>query len=457
MISGTIKLDRSAVPIEVVNRWQSFGCRCWTVLTRPWCVFAVSATSAVYLVALLLSTQRHFTSSDFSIYYVWGLAMRKGLDVYTTDLSSVAAGVGLDMGHWTKAARYPPTFILCFEPLSLLSPTGAWWTWATLNVTLLAVGLLLLLSDGFDIASGLVLGALAILYAPLTNHFHYAQAQILILTLLILAIHSIRRGREVVAGFSLALAGLLKVYPLLLVGYLLVRRRWGVLLYMGLTFGIGLGLTCAFVGLSRGLSRTVLSSIFMDRFSLGGVSVTGMISLVFWHFFSRSDSLVELARRATVLTSSLGVVVLTMWATSNYHVEVDENDPAFALWVVVMVLLVPTAWFHYLVLLLLPFGLLAEAANRGRASWRAIWFGVASYALAETLGLDNILGLWRKPQSWAACISALASLSLILAYLSSYFLLSDEGTRLHKLQGNPAKKREVTTARLQSGSYNRIR
>src|SRR6266849_10152171 len=138
--------------IEVVNRRQSFSRRCWTMLTRPWSVLALSVTSAVYIAALLLSTQRHFRSSDFAIYYVWALGMRKGLDVYTTDLSSLAASVGLDMGHWTKA-NYPPTFILCFEPLSLLSPREAWWTWATLNIALLSVGLSLLLIDGFDFAS----------------------------------------------------------------------------------------------------------------------------------------------------------------------------------------------------------------------------------------------------------------------------------------------------------------
>lgn len=440
MTSGLLKFDRSDMTIEVVNRWQSFSPRCWTMLTRPRSVLALSVTSAVYIAALLLSTQRHFRSSDFAIYYVWALGMRKGLDVYTTDLSSLAAGVGLDMGHWTKA-NYPPTFILCFEPLSLLSPREAWWTWATLNIALLSVGLSLLLSDGFDFASGLVLGTLAILYAPLLDHFHYGQAQILILMLLILALHSIRRGREVVAGVSLALAGLLKVYPLLLVGYLLVRRKWGVLLYMGVTFGIGLGLTCAFVGLSRTVEfLREIGPLTQQIGPPANVSVVGMISNVFWRFFSRSDPLADLARRAVVIASSLGVVILTIWATSNYHGEDGETDPAYALWVVAMVLLTPTAFIHYMVLLLLPFGLLAEAANRGRASLRAIWFGLASYALAETLRVDNILGLWQRPRSFAACIWVLASLSVILVYLSSYFLLSDEGIRLHKAIRRPGKE-----------------
>ena len=429
--------------IEVVTRRQSFSRRCWTMLTRPWSVFALSAISVVYLAALLLSTQRHFNGADFANYYVYALGMRKGLNVYTTDLSSLAASIGLDMGYWSWGT-YPPTFILCFEPLSLLSPRAAWWVWAALNVALLSVGLWLLLNDGFDLASGLVLGALAILYAPLTIHFHFAQAQILILTLLILAVHSIRRGREVAAGSSLALAILLKVYPLLLVGYLVVRRRWSVLLYTGLTFGIGLGVTCAFVGVDRTVAFPHAISTLTQQVGLpNNVSVASMISRAFWHFFSRSNSLADHARRAAVLASSLGVLILTMWATFNFHGEVDENDPAFALWVVAMVLLSPTAWVHYLVLLLLPFGLLAEAANRGRASWCAIWFGIASYALAEALMVGEFRSLWRIPESLAACISALAPLCLILAYLSSYFLLSDEGIRLDKVIRQPGKEEGV--------------
>jgi hypothetical protein len=85
-------------------------------------------------------------------------------------------------------------------------------------------------------------------------------------------------------------------------------------------------------------------------------------------------------------------------------------------------LITPTAWFHYEVLLLLPFALLATAANRAEASFRATWLGLLGF------GLTNISERLSNHMSGVVAYYLMTTMAVwvSLAYLSSYFLLTDE-------------------------------
>ena len=65
-----------------------------------------------------------------------------------------------------------------------------------------------------------------LLYSPLSDHIAFAQVQILILLMLVLAMRWLAIGREVAAGLMLALAAMLKAFPLVLALYLIITRRW---------------------------------------------------------------------------------------------------------------------------------------------------------------------------------------------------------------------------------------
>jgi hypothetical protein len=46
----------------------------------------------------------------------------------------------------------------------------------------------------------------------------------------------------------------------------------------------------------------------------------------------------------------------------------------------------PTAWFHYLLLMLIPFAQMAGAAAQESIRMRALWMAAASYLLAGIIG-----------------------------------------------------------------------
>ena len=87
-------------------------------------------------------------------------------------------------------------------------------------------------------------------------------------------------------------------------------------------------------------------------------------------------TIVSFAARAAV---GIAVAVET-WAREN---EPDTDRRAYSLWIATMIMLSPTAWYHYVVLLLLPFIQLTAAAVAGRAGGMAATMCIVSYILAD--------------------------------------------------------------------------
>jgi hypothetical protein len=89
-------------------------------------------------------------------------------------------------------------------------------------------------------------------------------------------------------------------------------------------------------------------------------------------------------------------------------------------------MLSPTAWVHYLVLMLIPFAQMAIAADRGRANHRAIWMAVASFLLIS-LSTSGRTAFGPHPRGGLPIMIAECSFgSLMMAYLSAYWFASDD-------------------------------
>jgi hypothetical protein len=406
------------------ERVARLSLKVWTTLRRPRVVLGISALAAVYLIVLIVRVQRRSNQADFSQYYVYALAMRSGQNPYTVDLTSLAASQGLNI-VW-KHATYTPTFILCFEPLTLISPRAAYWTWTVISLACLGAALFLLLNQECDLPSALLLAAAAVLYEPLASHFHFAQVQLTILLLLTLVMRSLRRGHEAAAGLALAVASLLRLFPVIFVGYLLMRRKWQALFYMGLALAVGAAITWGFLGTTRAQGFFQMVDPLSRQLKVpANMSVAALVSRLFWRLAGPSHPSIELGRRMAVGLAEMVIMTLTILASAKRGWTADEDDAVFGLWVVTMVLLTPTTWGHYLVLLFLPFSLLAKAAASGAASARAIWLAVGSYLLTQASMVPADRLFWLLPQKLSTGLTEITALWLLLAYASLFCLVVD--------------------------------
>jgi hypothetical protein len=224
------------------------------------------------------------------------------------------------------------------------------------------------------------------------------------------------------------LAGLTRMFPFVLAGYLLIRRRWRVMLYAAAGSVMFGALTVALFGAANSFSflhLAVANSKPTWDIAFNASSVT-LVSRIFWHS-GHSGPVFEWLR-ITAVAISVGLVLgITTLATLKQPIAQDRDWRAFSLWIITSVMLFPSSKRYYLVMLLIPFAALASAAAHGRASRRAIAMAIVSYILIRYPGQQGrLLGLVFSHVVGLRGVLQSACFPLLAAYISIYWLVIDE-------------------------------
>lgn len=350
--------------------------------------FALLASlAAAYFVAIIVKLPIRANKWDFNHYYASALVMREGGDPYKTDLQPIGARLGLKIDQINRAT-YPPTFIWCFSPLTRLPLREAFFVWQAISLACLAAGLVLLMRGTVSGRAAKWLTLAVVLFAPVELHMAYSQSQFMVFLMLVLAILALEHSRDGEAGLILAAAALLRAYPLAMGGYLVVRQQWRALAWMVAGLVAGGAITVAAVGLHTCLDFRYAIALVTTRLfiqSQSNIALGSFISRFFWRL---SDYGLIASHESVRRAVSFGVcgalaiaVAMLTWTRNGGEHDVDRR--AYSLWVATMILISPTAWDHYLVLLLLPFIQITSAAVAGRVGRPAVLMCMASYLLAE--------------------------------------------------------------------------
>jgi Glycosyltransferase family 87 len=367
---------------------------------------------------------------DYSIYYSSALAMREGMNPYTTDLTPLAKAQGFELGKINHATD-PPTFVMCFVPITLLPPRAGFYVWTGINAFafLASIALLFRWTSGLSLDFALAIAGLAILFPPVIDHLIFGQNKMLLVLMFVLMLRWLQRGYDARAGFVLALATLLRAFPLLLILYLVIIKRWRALFYTALGLCIGGLLTLGLSGIGSTLSFLLAPSYLTEQWREalpGNIALGPTVSRMFWYFFGiHLGEGLNWIRRATCLLAELGLLGLTVRASLKSG-KGDPDGRTFCLWMLTAILISPTSWFYYLVLLTIPLVKFGAAAREGRASARAVWAGILCYAAAwlnfayvdlnsPTLALHPNTFIWRIGASPIG----------VLAYISLYWFAVD--------------------------------
>jgi Glycosyltransferase family 87 len=363
-----------------------------SALSKPWIAFVILGVAIIRLASLYYGLYRDFAPEDFSVYYASGFLLRHGVNPYMADLAATAHRLGLETGYISQATD-PPTFLLMFEPPTLMPVHESYWVWQAINLAAFVVALVLLFApkfSGLPRPLAITLTGLAMVYAPVGNNFAIAQNKILVLLLLVAMYRCMERRYDGWAGIFLAIAGLMRVFPLLLIFYLAFRSRWRVLGFvMGGLIAGGM-ITLGLLGIRNGIGfiNTGVSFLTQQRWysNSANIAIAAVVSRAFWYFGEASlGAGLEVARRIVIALADLGVVLALISATPAR----DEEDPDWRIlsfWIAASVALSPTAWFHYLVLMLIPIAQMAEAATHNAVSARCLGLVAASFILTGLIG-----------------------------------------------------------------------
>ena len=406
-------------------------------MRQPAILAVVWLCALLVLIGSLSKMTGQWHRRDFSNYYESAWALRHGIDPYSTNLTPVGTQLGLET-NWLVHASETPPFLICFEPLTRLRPRVAFWIWTAINFSALATAMYLLLAyrRALDGRTALLLAALMLMSAPVNLNFYWAQSQLIILALMVVAMRAMDRNRDGTAGLMIAIAALLRAYPLLLVGYFIFRRKWRAVIFA--TAGIAAGgfATVAILGLSQTLSF-VHGALWLTDYRVVGrvdnLSLGPFVSRMFWSLTGTAPgSSADWIRRSAIGAADIVVLGLTIRATLLDRNRDDPDWRIYSLWIATAIMLTPVGWHHYLVLLAIPFVQMVASAAERRSSSRAIWMAVGAYLLSA-ISLRAFSRFMVPPPTefqisfplLAHALEETSFLALLTGYIATYWFATD--------------------------------
>ena len=353
--------QRSALLVAAVFRNpRAFGTLAFAALTL-----------GVVLLTLGMYRNRHrYDAMAMVEFYDWSRELRAGGNPWLPSLDPAFKAIA-HMQHRGQC-NYPPAFLIAFAAFTFLPLQSAFWVWQALLVGSLFASVALVVYE-LEPPSGLAPYALAVgatlLFPEVYGSLYESEPTLLLLALIVAAFVFDRRGKPASAGFLLALAALFKLFPALVGGYFLVRRRW-VTLVWAIVFGLA-GLILTSSGSARDFLRFgVMHSNWLinDQWLRNTRSIAiypnlrALLDLLYGGSLPVSGIRLWLA--LTALADTL-VVAITAMISYRASITSDVDVPSIGLWLCAMILVSPIAWGHYLPFIIPMIIGLATCALRG--------------------------------------------------------------------------------------------
>ena len=352
----------------------SSGAPLWRRVARSplWDIMAV-AVAIVSLFRYAELMPRAARASDFSHYYLSCRALLEGRSPYATPLSPMANEYGLVLSPDSTTGTNPPVLQWLFAPFAMLNPRPAFWLWSLLQATALGVVLWLtrlVLAERLTTRAWRFLICGAVASVPMLIHFTEAQTQLLIGALLLAALALLRNGKPVAACLTAVAAGLLKLFPFVMLPWFIWRggRSWRQRVFLA-------GVSLAAIALGILISRPSLWQDFSQH---------GLPSVQYWsQNFVFNYCLAAFVSHCG-LSWNVGLAVGAVMLAGAYALCLrlrGDNEAQFCLLILAMLAGGTTSWSHYMVLTIFPVAVLVTHLAANVSPARVLVFTVALVAL----------------------------------------------------------------------------
>ena len=159
---------------------------------------------------------------DFKVHYLAPLAILKGFNPYLGG-----------KGYFTPDV-HPPFTILLFSPFTLFPYYFAEKLWTMLSIVFLIASVYIIFkvnNQKMSSGIGLLISALLfVFYFPVKFTLGMGQINFLILFLATLAIYFLNKNKNYLSGIFLGLSIMIKFFPLLFLPYLVILKKWKILI-----------------------------------------------------------------------------------------------------------------------------------------------------------------------------------------------------------------------------------
>lgn len=307
---------------------------------------------------------------DFVAYYNASLSFRYGSPVYENMIRFFKEGPLEYKGPLPYV--YPPWLILILSPLAYLSYGKAVLCWILINQLFFFGGLILLLktiSKKYSWQEWVTLVFVSMNFTPLFIDYLIGQSNIILFFFITLGLFFYNSKKDVYCGAALAIASMIKVIPLLLVGYFLWKRQYKVFfssvvallfffLYSLLFFDVDL-----YLWYLKFMINQDLFNAYHDNHSFTGFFSRLLIHTVWTTGIADSPKIAQIC-----INISSGLTFLIFLYTTRKKVDRCNFrvNHEFAFAIITMLLMSKMTSTPYLVMLLVPICVMVHEIFRYR-------------------------------------------------------------------------------------------
>jgi hypothetical protein len=344
-----------------------------------------------------------FRPPDFAQDVAAARLLMGGLNPYSSMFQSAHAEVlQTQVSAGYPYFPHPPFVVLASLPFGFLSLKSAAAVWFALSLALLFLLALALRTAGELTAAGrqrsVWLWFLALLaWPPTLYNLEKGQVSILLALLLALAWLAFRKGQPTATGIFIGLAAAIKVFPVLLGGWLLLRY------HRALPWAIGAGALVTLFpltligwdGLVGYIRHSQANLQYWETWPSVTYSVHGALARLFvegqWTTAWR-DAPVVAKTAGTIIAAGLVAIALD---ASRRRGRTDDDSAVFSAWVTLLVILNPLSMGHNGVLLAMPVVLTAKALTTDSRMWLKTTWVVAVVLIS--IPRQTLLGAVSQP------------------------------------------------------------
>jgi len=337
------------------------------------------------------------TGMDLQQDYIAAQRIRHGLDIYEPFTNEELVGlIGKEPNVLLSYNAHPPLVSVLFVPLTLFPFKWAalFWTVGCVVILWLTVNMILTeLKLKIERFWRYLLQLSILNWYPVLAHLNLGQLGIPLFFLSVAAWICLRRGQETFAGFLLAFATLIKIYPVVLLFYAVIRYRLNILK------------SAVFSLFFLVIMQTVINSNSWPNYMLRIVPTAIAQYQDSWYNCSLSSASIRLFKGTEIsyplvnfpqaefpVRFLLYAITFASLALVFLHRRnIFDLTGEYCLLIVTMLLLSPLTWDHAFVFLLLPMGYLWQQVRFYNGGWTR-WLVTALISLAVALSIPH----WRQ-------------------------------------------------------------
>lgn len=317
---------------------------------------------------------------DFFHYYASVKALNEGsINIYNIEDMKAYSG-RLSEGRWEIFDNHPLPFYLFFLPFAGLSFLTSFAVYDILQLLAAAAGVFILVSELLkerDKKTAYITAALLSLsllsWGICLDNLWLGQVGGFFWLTLAVCWKADENGLDWLTGLSLSLAVLLKLYPVILLVWLLNGRRFkaaGWFLLFTAVFSLISGCLWGFARFGEYLSFLTNDQVYPQAVS--NQSLTACLSSA---LYDMPPAVIKFLNIMLLAAAGYGIVLLTNYRRSNETVnDVSSRITralSFSLWLFAALILSPISWGHHHIILLFPL-LTLLAIMIGKESFAAV-------------------------------------------------------------------------------------